>query len=271
MCRLIAFAASYDGIPELAALIKALARSARMDPYLKALGVEPPTHGDGWGFAVAVLKDGAVRAHHMRYGLPIYVDREGVAGLLKIISSPGVEWVVGVAHARRASKGEPVTWVDAHPFHALMRDGTEVYVAHNGRVDKKALQGPPRRTDTLALTLYLARNPPLVEGIKKLISGGHVETALNLAILSTGRGGTVEAVSLKYVVPGLEERVRRYYGMRLIRCGSYFTAAASVTTAEEYLRINESAGIEELRNGELALISVREGSVIVERQLIINE
>ncbi len=264
MCRLAAFAATVDGLPELATLIKSLARSAARDPLLKALGVRNPVHGDGWGFAVAVLKGGTWRVHHMRFGRPIYEDSEGMRGLLRMFSGSEGEAFVGVIHARRASRGEAVTWVDAHPHHVIVRDGTEIYVAHNGRVSKSALLGPPRRSDTVALTLFLADNPPIETGLRRVIRAEAVETALALSILSAGAGGSIRALALNYVSDKVVGDVRReYYRVYLVSAGTYFAAVASSSTAAELksLRGLEPRG---LKNGDLVSMSVtQEGGVTV--------
>lgn len=271
MCRLAAFAATVDGLPELAALIKSLARSAAHDPLLEALGVKNPVHGDGWGFAIAVLKGGAWRVHHMRFGRPIYEDSEGIRGLLKMLSGSEGEVFVGVVHARRASKGEAITWVDAHPHHAIVRDGTEIYVAHNGRVSKSALLGPPRRSDTVALTLFLADNPPLETGLRRVIRAEAVETALTLAILSAGVGGSIKALALNYVSDNVAGEVRReYYRAYVVRAGTYFAAVASSSTAAE---LKSMTGLEPgaLRNGDLASIRATHEGVALEVSNILEE
>ena len=270
MCRLISFATTADGLPELAALVKALARSAARDPLLEALGVRQPSHGDGWGFAVAVLKGGAWRFHFMKFGNPIFRDSEGLRGLMRILSDSEGEVFLGVIHARRASKGEAVTWVDAHPHHAIVRDGTEIYVAHNGRVNKEGLGGPLRRSDTVSLALYLARNPPLTEGLRKVVGSGYVESALSLGILIAGLGGAVRVASLNYVSPKVRDEARRkYYAMHLLEGGKYFVATASSTTASFF---EESAGIKarELSNGELVFMEAGPEGVSYSREKLIE-
>ncbi len=270
MCRLVAFAATADGLPELAALVKALVRSAAHDPLLEALGVKHPSHGDGWGLAIAVLKGGAWRFHYMKFRNPIFRDSEGVRGLLRILSDSEGEVFMGVIHARKASKGEAVTWVDAHPHHAIVRDGTEIYVAHNGRVNKEALGGPLRRSDTVSLALYLARNPPVSEGLRKVIKSGYVESALSLGILIAGLGGAVRVASLNYVSPKVSSEARReYYAVKLLSGGRYFVATASSTTASVF---EEQVGIKarELRNGELVFMEAGPEGVSYSRENLVE-
>ncbi|AEA12446.1 glutamine amidotransferase class-II [Thermoproteus uzoniensis 768-20] len=209
MCRFYI----YSGVPQ-EDLHRALRLAAERDPYAPG-GFQ---HGDGWGYAVYTM--GGSLAYY-RSARAIWKDPHvpplGLAGL---------------AHARAASKGEPLGLLYAHPFQAETPDGRVIYVAHNGSVDKTALAAalgldPKLFSDSWLLALFLAARwadpeAALAEALK------YVKTALNLAVLELP-GPKAYAYSYYRLPEGPDRDVyERYYRLYRVR-GNGWEAVVSST------------------------------------------
>jgi len=99
MCRFYI----YSGVPQ-EDLHRALRLAAERDPYAPG-GFQ---HGDGWGYAVYTM-DGSLAYYRSAKAVwrDPHVPPLGLAGL---------------AHARAASKGEPLGLLYAHPFQAQLSE-----------------------------------------------------------------------------------------------------------------------------------------------------
>ncbi len=211
MCRFYI----YSGVPQ-EDLHRALRLAAERDPYAPG-GFQ---HGDGWGYAVYTM-DGSLAYYRSAKAVwrDPHVPPLGLAGL---------------AHARAASKGEPLGLLYAHPFQAQTPDGRIIYVAHNGSVDKKALAealglDPKPLSDSWLLALFLAARWGDPEAAVAE-AARYVKTALNLAVLEVP-GPKAYAYSYYKLPEGperdLHERYYRLYGVR----GEGWSAAVSSSLA----------------------------------------
>lgn len=221
MCRFYI----YIGHPD-EDLDRALRLAAQRDPLAPRAPIQ---HGDGWGYAVYLLNGSTA---YYRSALPIWEDPH--------IPPMGL---AGVAHARKASNGEPLGVAYAHPFLAYTRDGRLLFVAHNGSVDKSRLaaelgKSPDKYSDSWLLALFLADRwddpeVALREALK------YRRTALNLAILEVGPEGP-KAYAYSYF-----EEAGEYYKLYIVR-GRRWTAVVSSTLAR-YIKAER----EELELGRL--------------------
>jgi len=172
-------------------LVYSLIRSAENDPYSEALfGHEEISHKDGWGrLNIAVNKEGKFKIEMNKSVIPIYNDYSKLFKNIDDQDSLKIE----IIHARAASLGTPVNIFSTHPVESITKLGYQVYVNHNGSVEKRKLLrilGINENTtyaklhnDTYFLTKYIASkiseeiNQELIKDIVKF-----TKTALNISI-----------------------------------------------------------------------------------------
>ncbi|RLG77536.1 MAG: hypothetical protein DRO12_01985 [Thermoprotei archaeon] len=195
MCRMLVSASTLARLDDVLRYLDALVASAERDPLLAKLGLGRESHGDGWGYAAYIHStwSGPATAFY-RSASPIYREVQSVEALKHQLS--GADVAACVVHARLASKGQPLGLGNTHPFHATGR-GFELWLAHNGSVDKKILAEKlglehmlSSRTDTFFLTEFIARQLTCVDPeelmhlLSRVIEEGFVKTALNVGLLA---------------------------------------------------------------------------------------
>ncbi len=178
MCRITAFYLRNPAHEVLAKIFEAHRDASIDDPKLAAISSRR-SHLDGWGYAIASRRKGALSISFSKYGWGI--DTECSSRVLEILVErlSKVDEVVGVLHSRAASPGQPLGDVAAHPYHVTVVIGGEqrrvledawsswlglkhleeamvlltriesyirgeaqvvhLFVAHNGSVDREAL------------------------------------------------------------------------------------------------------------------------------------
>ena len=274
MCRFIAFAGLAPLVDSLLPCIDSFVSSAERDPLLKAIsrrGAE--SHGDGWGYAVAGRGvGGSLSTGFYRSSAPVYRDPKGVESLKTVVL--GLDTYTGVAHARLASRSEPLGVENAHPF--MVEDpgrGFTLWLAHNGSVHKELLAQElglgdlaGRRTDSFFLARYLARelgsvNPAgVTKAIEAVVEKGFVKTALNLGILVVGNPGVFLVVTSLY--PANDPGRARYY--RVYMAGDERLFVAGSSTMFEVYRCGDPREAKELCNGCAVAAAIRGGRVSTE-------
>jgi predicted glutamine amidotransferase len=260
MCRLLVFSAVEPAVEIVKELVESLVAASKEDPHLfKVSGGRFSSHDDGWGYAViGEWIEGGKYVMHYRSGTPIYEDLTGLYKLENTLERSHA--LIGLAHSRKASRGFNRTYLDAHPMHAIMDDGSEIWVAHNGSLDivspRYKLLLPDLgegRPDTLSLTKYLAGTGALrlMDALRLLIRDGLVKTALSLGMLLAVEGREPEAIAINYnVFEGKDRERADYYRMyRLADEG--IIGVASSTVVEKY-----GGRFETLRNGEYVTMKV---------------
>ncbi len=119
MCRMFLCHGNFG--EDAGRLFLALSETAKNDPLLVKAGSTWTSHSDGWG--MAMLTGGSISLEKHRE--PIYEN-----SVPEIISSGTI-----LAHARKASPGEPLGNAFSHPFYAEDKRYI-VLLAHNGSLDK---------------------------------------------------------------------------------------------------------------------------------------
>ncbi len=258
MCRLLAFSAKGENLPQTKNLINAFMKASENDPYLTQItGGNSRSHNDGWGYAlVGEWLNGGIHVLHYRSIKPVYEDLDGLYKLVNTLER--VKWVTALLHSRKASKGYGKTLNDVHPFHAVNHEGIDFWVAHNGAIDIKKLGSelsdfPETRADTLALTIYLSEFSirSLEEKFRELLINGAVKSALSLGILIMEAGELPKLKVLNFNnYEGKDEVKAKYYSLY-----GYFEkglmAIASSTVAENY-----GMPAKALNNGEIVNLEI---------------
>jgi len=162
----------------------ALIDAARRDDFSNNV-----SHEDGWGGVW--FSD--IEHDYIRASAPIFSDSKAL-GFFSSSTRP----LSGLAHARYAADGEPIRGAfDSHPFATHIAEDL-VYVAHNGHINKRALQQKvgldvSLLNDTEVFTFLLERlEGPFEERLKAAIEEVHKSEmigALNLMILRVTRKG----------------------------------------------------------------------------------
>ncbi len=209
--------ASTRGYRELLSTgIEVLVKASTSDPYLSAVskGVVDK-HDDGWGYILVELS-GEPRINYYRSVKPVFMDQEAVDKLIEYVretSSP----ILGVVHSRKAGRREPVTIIDTHPFHAITSDGYDLWLAHNGGVDKENLarlagiHGLTSRADSLVLTEFIASRG--LDNFRESlgIAVANTLSALNLGIIVLEPGNArLVTTSYSYYTYSPENNKARY-------------------------------------------------------------
>ncbi len=196
MCRLIVSLGSIATAKKYyKALLDSLYKASRYDPYSLALfGPGHESHRDGWGRIFIRIGDGDVEVDYQRSTRPIYIESPTLS-----LGDDGDESAlyVDIVHSREHSSGMPVNILSTHPFEAETSCEYNLYLVHNGAVNKAKLldllgvdpesKAAKIHNDTYFLAKYLARRICGSFNISVLRSlAGIVEAALNLgAILVT--------------------------------------------------------------------------------------
>ncbi len=181
MCRLLAVSGDFS--EDFFKIFKSIQDAASFDKHLKELyGNEiNPNHPDGWGF---VNFNGEL-INYQKFRDPIYEA-----------SPPSIRNGNIMIHARKASKGQPLGALNAHPFHRSFKN-SEIFMVHNGGVKKELLKvkeiNAETHTDTETFLFSIKDKGEIVQSLKEalrmvdykqLMSG-----ALNLAIMNIDRSG----------------------------------------------------------------------------------
>ena len=203
MCRMVAGLAVGEGLGRLAGLIRLLPRAASSDPYLAAITGGEARHCHGYGFFAALRRRGAWVLSYERFdaadaGLgeeeTCRANLEALRAVAERLAQriEGSEAALVLFHARRAGRREPRGSMNAHPFHEVVelpRRRLEVYVVHNGGIDKERLVeevgvSHEHYTDThvfaILLSRYLAMGLSIEDAVEK--AKPYVKSALDLGI-----------------------------------------------------------------------------------------
>lgn len=241
MCRLLAVAGLGFAPRDWLVVLREV---ARRDPALEQLGVEDPSHGDGWGlaaFSTGGYAGDEASVLHYRSSLPAWED-EKLELAARLVGVPAIL----VAHARRASPNTPRGVGAAHPFALhLSRSGGTLFVAQNGEVVVGKIHGAPRDlkpgevVDTFAYAVELASLleekqdlfSALVELHRKLAGCGRVKRMANTVALLVARRGSCWSAHLGVVRHIVDSKLAQY-GELYVHEGESFTAVVSSSLAE---------------------------------------
>ncbi|RLF00777.1 MAG: hypothetical protein DRJ63_01320 [Thermoprotei archaeon] len=206
------------------------------------------SHDDGWGCALALMKNSAWRIVFYKTVKPIWKD--GISFLKKSLEN--FHQVIGVIHTRKASSNTPIDTFSSHPFHVVVADGSSLYLVQNGGLNKKGAWEviceecdfePDDVSDTFMYSLMLAKYyklgsgaPPerLAKTLRKLhffleaedLAGRCVNTFLL-------QYAPRDKVALGIVVYYTQEKYREYYEVYEITTEDGEIAYVSSTVAEE--------------------------------------
>ncbi len=125
MCRLLAFALTEEF--DVGYLLKLLVNASKREILASF-----KQHDDGWGYAVA-LKEDEWRLLSYKTRVPIWED-SSISALERLLRRYSI--ALGLVHTRKASKNTPVDTFSAHPFSFTSNDGSLVFFAQNGGIDK---------------------------------------------------------------------------------------------------------------------------------------
>ena len=240
MCRLVAGAArGGEGLRLLARLALLVAEAAAGDPYLEAVsGGAVRRHCHGYGLLLVHRGRGS-RAWSIVYERYDALDEgvgeeeacsanleaaRGAAERLQAVLAASEEAYL-VFHARRAGRREPRGSLNTHPYPArapTASGAVELYLAHNGGVDKDALARalgvePGGFTDSYLLLEWVARRLARGEaGAPQLLAEGYrfARSGYDIALVElrdTGRGPRPRLYIAAGMAAGLDEARRRYY------------------------------------------------------------
>ncbi len=137
--------------------VKALIKASKHDPRLATVSRGArSSHGDGWGYALAMESGSGVVVAYDRFPTAIYSpsSRDVVSNVVSWIAR--YERCIALMHSRASSRGEPLGTMASHPFMYRVRiGGNEVtmFFAHNGGSDKSRLM-----KDLRGLGLSLSRH-----------------------------------------------------------------------------------------------------------------
>lgn len=181
MCRLLAVTGDFSDV--FGNLFRSIQDAATYDKHLKELYRDEinPNHPDGWGF----VNFNGEEINFEKFRDPIYEA-----------SPPSVKNGNLMIHARKASKGQPLGALNAHPFHRSLKN-SEIFMVHNGGVKKELLKVKEieigTHTDTETFLFSIRDRGEIVQSLrdalkmvdhKELMSG-----ALNIAIMDIDRKG----------------------------------------------------------------------------------
>ena len=180
MCRMFAYLGENKEF--FNPIYEALLEVSVNDPLSNLISKPFMDHRDGWGLA----EYSRVSIRHERYSDPIF-------------DSPLPEFKGDfiVIHARNAAKGQPFGMLNAHP-HMRASEGFDLYLTHNGELDKARIQhGLSRevlenRTDSeVFLDLMASFKGTALEIFEKAIREVYTREALisgfNLFLISVDR------------------------------------------------------------------------------------
>lgn len=177
-CRMFGYCGKLEA--DVHALHAGLRRACANDPTLTAVAEGCSRHGHGWGYVIHA--DNGL--FHYRTARSIYEDP---AVLPKLEGE-----IRAIFHGRFASDPELSGPIFSHPFMAA-NDAEVVFLAHNGGVEPDRLPG--RTVDSEWVLEEITRPGGMAGALPKLKE--HTKSALNLLLLSLGRGKGTPA-SLQY-------------------------------------------------------------------------
>ncbi len=221
MCRMLAAAGEASTLRLLRLLSRAFLSAVERDKLLAPV-YGGYRHCDGYGYVVAVWRAGSETPHiaYVRHDTLSCSEnlsslRRSVGEVLEL-AARGDKYIV-VLHARKAGRGEPRGPLHAHPYRVEVETPNgplELYVAHNGGMDKEELAAtlglpPARYTDSHLAALYLARSlsegSTLLEAYRSLKRYVKETSALDTAAMLWPR-----LYLTGYVRPREEHRYRYY-------------------------------------------------------------
>ncbi len=233
--------------------LHSLVNAAKCDPHLQSLKASSCSHDDGWGRVLIQAGKKGISVTKYRSLTPIFEERE------KVIPNNVDGVIVDIIHARKRSKGMKQNMISTQPIEVLGSDGSIIYVAHNGTLDKQALINmiPLRMpeeiidkcSDTCLLALYFSQRPSEILS-KDLISKLKEITisALNLIIIKL-LDNEVEVIFGSYY-----KRNHDYYKMYLgIYKGNYIIASSTLV---DFYKPSEEVEWNVIENGKYDAISI---------------
>ncbi|WP_456365141.1 class II glutamine amidotransferase [Thermococcus sp.] len=234
MCRVLFAVGEGERIRPL---VRALVGAAENDPYKEKRG-KGRQHKDGWGYTLL----SAGRLQHYRSGEPIFLDEEGVAGLIGKLGG----FSVLLAHARAVSQGGR-DLLNTQPFSFSSRRGFSFWLYHNGDINKAQLielggfeEDLTGVSDSYILGAYLCRK---LKGTGKgellrLYSPvmDATNTSLNTGLLFLLPGGSARAFLTAYSRPLYIMRAANWDYVRQIEVGDENLFALASSTLELYHR-----------------------------------
>ena len=227
-CRLAAYNSHSEAFTS--DIFSALTYSAKNDPYAKPLDFS--SHGDGWGYSILTYNQGFTSIHFYKTLTPVWRDRHKPPLTVKRS--------IGVLHARKASRGMPISAAETHPYTVELQDGTLLFIAQNGGVKKEPIirileemgqkhLDPHAISDTHLLAKLLAtihgekRETNLVELLReawKLLED--VEAAgrcMNTAALALHPNDEAQLAIMRYIREDADEPLFRYCELYKVRDG----------------------------------------------------
>jgi len=260
MCRILAFyGIGGFNVNRVVELLKALEKSSAKDPHLERITRGRKfSHGDGWGFTI-VAYDRDANVKHVTYRSlnPIYEEAEVLDNTINNFIKH-CKIVAGILHTRAAGKGEPINILSTHPYHMELNDGSSLWFAHNGSVDKNVLSKTlnmedlkDKLSDSYFAASYISSKwsaKGIIDILRDLIE--YTRTALNTISLVLS-SDNVKIVSTCYYTGRVNEE---YYRMYLVS-GEGVKAVASSTLVDYYLD-RERYNIMTLRNREILMWTI---------------
>ena len=180
MCRMLLFTGNNEQVFD--SLLKSLREVSRNDPLHDLQHKQFLDHKDGWGY----VDSGTRFLRFEKFLDPIFQSyQNSFGGDIRMI------------HARNATVGEPLTLTSTHPFH-LPLDDYDVYLAHNGWIDKTKLTNQftrdfkETRSDSEVFLNMLGKFPgtpmeKLRTAIEEVYSTDSLKSGLNILFLAVNR------------------------------------------------------------------------------------
>ncbi len=234
--------------------LNSLISSAKYDPYLEKLKPSTYSHDDGWGRVLFQINENKPSLIRYRSLVPIFNDiRENV------IPQNVNGFMIDIIHARKKSKGMEKNLASTQPIGFLSSAGSEIFIAHNGTLDKHALIDMlPFRpsenmikecSDTCFLSFYLSdkiSKMPITSIIEKLKD--ITISALNLMILY------LFDTEAKIIFGSYYKRAHDYYKVYLGSFKNAYLIASS--TLVNFYNFNKKIKWRMLENGEYNIMLV---------------
>ena len=230
-----------------------LINAAKCDPYLQSLKASSCSHDDGWGRVLVQINKRGISVTKYRSLTPIFEERENI--IPKNVS--GI--IVDIVHARKRSKDMKQNLISTQPIEVLGSDGSMIYVAHNGTLDKQILlnmiplkmseEAIDKCSDTCLLAFYLSQRPSdlltrdLLDKLKEI-----TVSALNLIILK------FLDKEVKVLFGSYYKKNHDYYKMYLgIYKDNYIIASSTLI---DFYKFSEEAKWNIIENGKYGVISI---------------
>ena len=263
-CRLIGFVANDPLVVE--ELIGALSKSAMRDFLAEELGFS--SHDHGWGYAVASRLRKRWSISFYKTVIPIWEDPHHV--------DLNGNLFMGIVHARKASKNTPINTFSAHPYMYVLDDGSWMFLAQNGGINRELglelLEKKPTSlkteevTDTFVYGLLLREAYSKSEGEAANRMLNAIQSLDEHLVKKSAGGRCMNTFVLQYTpndAPFLfavraiyGEKVKDYCELYLVEKDESFCFASSTTSL-----ILEQAGfkIRKIGANEISVVSLRDG------------